>query len=46
MSYDELFQAWSDKYAFGAKGELTLNEARDIHRKWKKLGTLAKQGVL
>lgn len=46
MTYDELFEAWSSKYAFGAKGELTMHEAKQIHQKWKKLGTLARQGVL
>lgn len=46
MSYDEIFKAWEEKFAFGSKGELTPSEARQIHVKWKTLGTLAKQGVL
>jgi hypothetical protein len=46
MNYGEIFQAWSDKFAFGAKGELTPHEAQQIHKKWKRLGILAKQGTL
>jgi hypothetical protein len=46
MSYAELYEQWASKYAFGAKGELTINEAKNIHRKWAKLGTLAKKGLL
>lgn len=46
MNYGEIFEAWQAKFAFGAKGELTMDEARQLHRKWKILGTLAKQGTL
>jgi hypothetical protein len=46
MSYDELFEDWSSRYAFGAKGELSPEEARQIHNKWKRLGTEARLGIL
>lgn len=45
MSYDELFADWSSRYAFGAKGELTPQEAKAIHEKWKRLGTEARIGA-
>jgi hypothetical protein len=38
MTYDELFEDWSSRYNFGGKGELTPSEAKDIHRKWMRLG--------
>jgi hypothetical protein len=46
MSYEELYQDWASRYAFGAKGELSLSEAREIHNKWKVLGTQARQGTI
>jgi hypothetical protein len=46
MNYSEIFDSWSSRHAFGAKGELSLSEARQVHNKWKKLGTLAKRGLL
>lgn len=46
MSYDELFEDWASRYAFGAKGELSPEEARQIHNKWKRLGTEARLGIL
>lgn len=46
MTYDELYESWASKYSFGAKGELTPSEAREVHAKWKRLGTLAKRGLL
>lgn len=46
MSYDELFEDWSSRYSFGAKGELTPQEAKAIHEKWKSLGTQARLGLL
>ena len=46
MSYSEIFDAWNAKFAFGAKGELTLAEARQVHRKWKKLGVLASKNLI
>lgn len=46
MTYEELFQDWSSRYAFGAKDELTPHEARAIHIKWKRLGTEARLGIL
>lgn len=46
LSYDELWDAWSARYAFGAKGELTLDEAKQIHTKWKTLGKQAKAGLI
>lgn len=45
MNYDELYQAWAARYNFGAKGELTPQEAREIHKKWKQLGTEARMGL-
>ncbi len=45
-SYAQIWDEWSAKYAFGAKGELSLSEARQIHRKWMKLGVLARKGLL
>lgn len=45
MTYDELYQDWASRYAFGAKGELSVEEAQQIHEKWKRLGTQAKLGV-
>jgi len=46
MSYDELYTAWANKYSFGAKGELTVSEAKEIHNKWKMLGTEARRGTI
>lgn len=46
MNYEELYQDWASRYAFGAKGELSLSEAREIHNKWKVLGTQARQGMI
>lgn len=46
MTYEELFQDWSSRYSFGAKGELTPQEAREVHNKWKHLGTEAKAGLI
>lgn len=46
MSYAEIFEDWNSRFAFGAKGELTVHEAKQVHSKWKKLGILAKQGTL
>ncbi len=46
MTYDELFEDWSSRYSFGAKGEMTLQEAREFHNKWKRLGTAARRGTL
>lgn len=46
MTYAEIYEAWSEKFAFGSKGELTVHEAKQVHQKWKKLGILAKRGVL
>ena len=46
MTYNELYESWASKYSFGAKGELTLSEAREVHNKWKRLGTLARRGLL
>lgn len=45
MSYDELYRDWESRYSFGAKGELTPQEAREIHNKWKRLGTEARLGI-
>jgi len=44
MTYDEIFSAWSARYSFGAKGEMTLSEARDVHKKWMRLGKEAAAG--
>ena len=46
MSYEELFRDWESRYAFGAKGELTPSEARQIHEKWRALGTAARNGTI
>lgn len=46
MSYNELYEDWASRYAFGAKGELTLSEAKEIHQKWQRLGTEARQGTI
>jgi hypothetical protein len=46
MSYDELYEDWASRYAFGANGELTVSEARQIHSKWKTLGTEARRGLI
>lgn len=44
MTYEEIFEDWSSRYNFGGKGELTPQEARDIHVKWKRLGIEARMG--
>jgi hypothetical protein len=44
MTYEEIWQAWNDKYPFGTKGEMTLSEAREVHLKWKRLGAEARLG--
>ncbi len=46
MTYDEIYESWASRYSFGTKGELTLSEAREVHNKWKRLGTMARRGVL
>lgn len=46
MTYEELFQDWASRHNFGAKGELTPQEAREVHNKWKRLGTEAKAGLI
>jgi hypothetical protein len=46
MTYAELFEDWSSRYAFGSKGELTVSEAQEIHNKWKNLGTQARLGLI
>lgn len=46
MNYDEIYKDWESRYAFGAKGELTPNEAKEIHIKWKTLGIKAAKGIL
>jgi hypothetical protein len=46
MDYDELYTDWASRYAFGAKGEMTLDEARQVHNKWKRLGTEARLGLI
>ena len=46
MNYSELYEDWASRYAFGAKGELTLNESKEIHNKWKTLGTAARNGTI
>lgn len=46
LSYGELYAVWAAKYNFGAEGELTPQEAREIHNKWKRLGSQAKAGIL
>jgi hypothetical protein len=46
MTYDELYEAWASRYNFGAKGELTPQEAREIHNKWKNLGIQARNGLI
>lgn len=45
-SYDEIWREWNDKYTFGAKGEMSLSEAKDVHNKWKRLGTAARNGTI
>jgi hypothetical protein len=45
MSYDEIWKQWNDKYAFGSKGEMSLAEAKEVHAKWKSLGTEARLGI-
>lgn len=45
MTYAELFEDWQSRYSFGAKGELSPQEAREIHAKWKRLGMEARQGL-
>lgn len=44
MTYEELFDAWAERYAFGSKGEMSLSEAREIHKKWMRLGKEASAG--
>ena len=46
MTYGELYADWASRYAFGAKGEMSLDEAQEVHNKWKRLGTEAKLGIL
>lgn len=46
MNYGELFEDWASRYAFGAKGEIPLHEAKEIHVKWRSLGKAAKRGIL
>lgn len=45
-SYEQIWKDWNAKFPFGTKGEMTLSEARQVHNKWKKLGTLAARGLL
>lgn len=46
MTYDELWRDWESRNSFGAKGEMTLSEAKAVHAKWKALGTAARNGTL
>jgi hypothetical protein len=46
MDYDEIWKDWESRYSFGAQGELTLSEAKQVHNKWKKLGTEARLGII
>lgn len=46
MTYDEIYEDWASRYSFGAKGEMTPQEAKDFHLKWKRLGTEARRGTL
>ena len=46
MTYDELYADWASRFSFGSKGELSESEAREIHSKWKALGTQASKGLL
>lgn len=45
-SYAQIWKDWNDKFAFGARGEMSVSEAEQVHQKWKKLGTLASRGLL
>ncbi len=45
MTYDEMYEDWASRYSFGAKGELTVSEAKEVHDKWKSLGKEAKAGL-
>ena len=44
MTYEEIWNAWDAKYNFGAKGEMSPQEAREVHNKWKRLGSEARAG--
>ena len=44
MTYDEIFVDWSSRHSFGSKGELTLSEAREVHKRWMRLGKEASAG--
>lgn len=46
MNYTELYDDWASRYAFGTKGEMSVHEAKEVHIKWKKLGTEARLGIL
>ncbi len=46
MSYDELYEDWASRYAFGTQGEMSVSEAQAVHLKWKKLGTEARLGLI
>ena len=46
MTYEELWRDWESRNSFGAKGEMTLSEAKAVHAKWKALGTAARNGTL
>lgn len=46
MDYSELYEEWASRYDFGGKGEMTLQEAKAFHQKWKQLGTEARLGTL
>jgi hypothetical protein len=44
MTYDEIFQDWASRHSFGAKGELTPSEAKEVHKHWMRLGKEAAAG--
>lgn len=46
LSYEQMWDAWAARYSFGAKGELSVSEAREIHQKWKTLGAQARAGLI
>lgn len=46
MDYDEIWKDWESRYSFGAQGELSLTEAKEVHNKWRKLGTEARLGTI
>ncbi len=45
VTYGDVWTRFSDAHYWGAKGELTEDEARETHARWKRLGKMVAAGT-